>query len=332
MKKLHFLLFALAFATITEAQVTAKKYLLIEHFTNSNCSICGSRNPAMFNLIGQAQYADDVHHVSIHPMFPYQNCVFYQANKPENSAWTALYPIQGTPTIVLNGAIQSPSNPLLSETKLQSFLNQTSPLHVKVEETGPNNARMVTVTTKALEDVPAGNYKIFVAILEKTINQTTGNGESVHRNVFREMLTAVSGDDFVVPATGQTATFNYEYSIPGTWNADEIYVLAFVKDVTTKEVLNSGTRFDPVLSSTQNLNPTQVQISPNPVSEFAWVDLADDSPKTVEVFASNGQWVSSQFEAQQKGVLIETNTFSPGIYYVKITGEKGVYIGKLVKA
>lgn len=203
MKKLLFLLIAIFFVSFSEAQVTAKKYLLIEHFTNSNCSTCASRNPAMFNLIGQAQYADDVHHVAIHPMFPYQNCVFYQANKPENSAWTALYPIQGTPTLVLNGATQSPSNPLLSESKLLTFLGQTSPLHVKVTETGPNTARMVTVTTKALDEIPAGNYKIFVAILEKTVNQTTGNGESVHRNVFRDMLTAVSGDDFVVPAAAQ---------------------------------------------------------------------------------------------------------------------------------
>jgi len=332
MKKLLFLLIALFFVSFSEAQVTAKKYLLIEHFTNSNCSTCASRNPALFNLIGQAQYADDVHHVTVHPMFPFQNCVFYQANKPENAAWTALYPIQGTPTLVLNGATQSPSNPLLSVSKLQTYLNQTSPLHVKVTETGPNAARMVTVTTKALDEIPAGDYKIFVAILEKTVNQTTGNGESVHRNVFRKMLTAVSGDDFTVPAAGQLATFNYEYSILGTWNPDEVYVLAFVKDVTTKQVLNSGTRFDPVLSSTQDLAPMQVQITPNPVSDFAWIDLADDVPQQLEVFASNGQRVISDFESQDRGVLIATNRLSPGIYYVRISGEKGVYVGKFVKS
>lgn len=331
MKKYISFGFFVLLATLVSAQGSAKKYVLIEHFTNSKCPPCASKNPAFYSLIGQAQYADDVHHVSIHPMFPYPECVFYQANTVENTAWTALYPVSGTPTIVMNGSIQNPSTPLLTEAKLQSFLGQTSPLAVQVTETGPGNARQVTVKAKALGDIPAGNYKIFVAIVEKTINQQTPNGETVHRNVFRKMLTAVAGDAFTVPLAGAASEYSYEYSVAGNWNPDEVYVLAFVKDVTTKQVLNSGTRFDPVLSGTGEATPETVRISPNPAQDLAGFTLEDDQAQAVELFSANGQRVSVSFESQADKLTIPVSFLSPGVYFVKITGKKGAYVGKFVK-
>ncbi|MFN0174122.1 MAG: Omp28-related outer membrane protein [Saprospiraceae bacterium] len=331
MRKFSTFLICLSLGVVLSAQESTKKYLLIEHFTNSNCGTCANRNPAFFNLISQTQYADDVHHVSVHPMFPYPQCVFYQANTAENSAWTSQYGVSGTPTIVLNGALQNPSNPILTESKLLTYLGQTSPLHLKVEESGPNNDRSVIVTAKALGEIPAGNYKIFAAIVEKTINQQTPNGESVHHNVFRKMLTAVAGNDFTVPSVGASTVYNFNYTIQGNWNPNEVYVLAFVKEVTTKQVLNSGTRFDPVLSGTGEAAATQIQISPNPTTDFAWVELADDVAQTVEVFAATGQRVSVSFETQGNALSIATASFAPGIYFVKIAGKKGGYLGKFVK-
>jgi hypothetical protein len=332
MKKHSSLLLFLFLGASIFAQSGAKKYVLIEHFTNSRCSVCASKNPAFYSLIGQAQYADDVHHISVHPMFPYPQCVFYQANTTENSAWVGLYPgVQGTPSIAINGTLQNPSTPILTEAKLQTYLNQNSPLALQVTESGPNNARMANIKAKALGEIPTGNYKLFVAIAEKTINMQTPNNETVHHDVFRKMLTAVSGDAFSAPANGETLEFNFEYSIPNGWNANEIYVLAFVKEVDTKQVLNSGTRFDPVLSGTGEAAPENVRISPNPVAGFAWVELSDDVAQSVEVFASNGQRVSVSFENQGNALSIPTTSLAPGIYFVKIAGEQRVYTGKFVK-
>ena len=321
MKKLFAFALLLGAITTSFGQVTAKKYLLIEHFTNSNCGICANKNPVFFNLINQAQYADDVHHVSIHPMFPYSSCVFYQANTTENSAWTNLYPVAGTPSIALNGAYQNPSTPILTEAKLQTYLNQTSPLHLKVTETGPNNARQVKVTAQALDAIPTGNYKLFVAVVEKKVNQTPGNGESVHHNVFGRRP----------PAAGETVEYDFNFSISNNWKADEIYVLAFVKEVNTKAVLNSGTRFDPVLSSTSDLLAKPIRIFPNPVAETAMMDLGTDQPEAVELFSLNGQRVAAEFQAQGSLVSLGTTKLPAGIYLVKVTGAQGVYSGKFVK-
>ena len=331
MKKLFSLSIALLLGATLTAQESAKKYLLIEHFTNSNCPPCASRNPAFYNLITQAQYADDLHHISVHPMFPYPQCVFYQANTVENTAWTGLYPISGTPTIVLNGATQSPSNPIITEAKLQTFLNQTSPLYLEVTESGPNNARQAHIKAKVLGDVPTGNYKLFVAIAEKTVNQQTPNGETVHRNVFRKMLTAVEGNDFAVPAIGQSSEYDFNYTIPATWNASEVYVLAFVKEVLTKQVLNSGTRFDPVLSGTEEILSSSLKIVPNPVSEVAKVQLEEDAVLNVDLYTIDGKRSTVNIENQNGALELSTQTLAPGIYLLKITGKKGTYVGKFVK-
>jgi hypothetical protein len=331
MKKISSFLLCVVLASILSAQGTAKKYLLIEHFTNSNCGVCASRNPGFYNLIGQAQYAPEVHHISVHPMFPYASCVFYQANTVENAAWTGLYPVQGTPSIAMNGALQNPSNPILTAAKLQTFLGQTSPLSLQVTEAGPNNARTVNIKAKAVGQIPSGNYKIFVAIAEKTVNQQTPNGESIHRDVFRKMLTAVAGDAFTAPGLGETAEFNYTFSIPNNWNADEVYVLAFVKEIATKQVLNSGTRFDPVLSSIAEAAVKSIQISPNPCADVARVALADDVAESVEVFNSNGQRVFTSFESQGDMLSIKIAPLPAGVYFLRITGEKGNYAGKFVK-
>jgi hypothetical protein len=329
MKKTILLFVFLTQVCINWAQ-PVKKYVLIEHFTNSRCSICASRNPAFYNTIGQ--YSTDIHHISVHPSVPYANCVFYQANTTENNAWAALYGIQGTPVIAMNGQLLGSSNPLLPLATLQNYLNQTSPLYVKVTEGGTGTSRTAEIELRTVGAVPSGNYEVVVAVLEKTINQTTPNGESVHRDVFRKALTTVAGDAVTLPANGQSITLNYNYTVANNWNANEVYILAFVRNATTGEVLNSGTRFDPILSSAGEPLPTRsVVLFPNPANEYATAVLEQDEAKLTELFTLSGQRIRSDVQKDGAQVQINTAALAPGIYLVRITGKKGVYTGKFFK-
>lgn len=314
------------------AQNSAKKYVLLEHFTNSKCSICASRNPAFYNLIGQAQYADDVHHISIHPPVPYVDCVFYQANTTDNNAWAAIYNIQGTPRVALNGRLLPSGSQLLRQDTLNKYVDQTSPLYLKVTETGTGNTRSVKIEAHSLGQIPSGNYKLFAAVVEKTINQTTPNNESVHHDVFRDMLTPVAGQDITLPAQGQSAEFDFNYSITAPWNAAEVYVVAFIKETSTNQVLNSGTKFDPVLSvSAAEPAAKNIVFSPNPAASVTYASLGDDVALRTEVFGVNGQRVYSNTESRSANVALPVTGFAPGIYFVKITGEKAIYTAKMVK-
>ena len=329
----HTLLFILFLtASAVQSQTSAKRYVFIEHFTNSRCSVCASKNPAFHSLI--SQYPNDIHHVSIHPPIPYSACVFYQANPSENNARSNFYNIDGTPRVALNGTLIPASGQLLPPATLQTYLNQTSPVGVQVSETGPANARVATVKIHSLGQVPAGNYKLYAAVVEKEVDAPPppNNGEPIHYNVFREMLTDISGMDFTFAPTGQSVDFTFPYAVNSGWNADEIYLVAWVQNSATKEVLNSGTRFDPILTATNDVHTQTIQIQPNPVNDIALARIGEDTAGQLEIFATNGQRVSATFENQEVGTIsIPTATLAPGIYFVKITGEKGVYVAKMVK-
>lgn len=334
MKK-HILLLAFVGAALAlAAQSMPKKYVLLEHFTNSRCPICASRNPTFYTLINQ--YPNDVHHISIHPSVPYSNCLIYLANPTQNNARTAAYGISGTPRVALNGTLVPAGNPLLPPATLQAALGQTSPVAIEVQEGGSSPTKTAAVTVRTFGNVPAGSYKLFVAVAESTVNYASPNGEPKHYDVFRAMLTNVDGDDITLPATGGSATFNfsYNYTAPNGWtsNFDSLYVLAFVQNTATKEVLNSGTRFDPVFTSADEPAATQtVRLQPNPATDEASVLLPGEQVQRVEVFSLGGHLLRTDYALQADLVRIPVAALAPGVYVVRIVGAQGIYVGKMVK-
>ena len=241
MKKVFLLLINVLIINALIAQTPAKKYVLLEHMTNSKCSICKSKNPAFYSLISQAQYADDVHHIAYHPSVPYNTCVFYLANKTENNARTAVYGVQGTPRLAINGTLISENGPLLPEATLQTYLDKTSPVYLQVTETGTGSERVASISIHTVDNTPIEGYKLYAALVEKTINLTTPNGETQHHDVFRKMLPEINGITYTPASVGQEVTFTFNYTIDAGWNASEMYVVAFLQNPTTKDVLNSGT-------------------------------------------------------------------------------------------
>lgn len=327
MKKLLLVLVACAGSLALSAQTLAKKYVLIEHFTNSRCSVCASKNPGFYNLIND--YPEDIHHISIHPSVPYNTCIFYLANPSENNARTSFYNVSGTPQIALNGTLNQTSGLLLSVPVLESYLNQTSPVAIEVTETGTTD-RVATVKVRSIANVPTGNYKIYAAVVEKTINYNAPNGEAVHHDVFRKMLPGIDGQPIVPAAAGQSITTTFSYSL-GTFSPTETYVVAFLQNTLTKEILNSGTRFDPLFTAAHEAAPQQITLQPNPAQDVAIAQLGDDQAESVEVFSMSGLLVSNTFTAEQNTVTLPTATLAAGVYFVKIRGKNGVYVAKLAK-
>jgi hypothetical protein len=332
MKRFILPLFLLAFFTASEAQTLAKKYVLLEHFTNSKCSICASRNPAFYNLIGQPAHADDIHHISIHPPVPYNSCVFYLANPTENATWAALYDIQGTPRVAVNGELIPPSGALLPLATLQAELGQTSPLHVAVTETTAGTQRSVTITATALAPIPGGTYRLYAALAEKTINMVTSNGEAVHHDVFRKMLPSMDGEAFVPPAPGQSVSFTYNYAIAAGWNGEEIFTTAFIKNTATGEVLNSGTRFDAALvSATDPAAARPLQIQPNPAGDAARVQVGPGPIHSVEIYDLGGRQFALPFQVNGETLTLETGALEPGVYILRVKGAAGIMVGKMMR-
>src|SRR5260221_7207968 len=78
------------------AQVAKK--IIVEHFTNTDCSICAALDPGFYANLNAHP---GVLHLSIHPSAPYPNGLLYKQNATANDARTNYYGVYGsTPRLV----------------------------------------------------------------------------------------------------------------------------------------------------------------------------------------------------------------------------------------
>jgi hypothetical protein len=325
MKKALALAFGL-FLAATSAFGQAKRFALLEHFTNTLCSTCASLNPGMFSTI-QVESNTDLHHISYHWQVPYTNCVYYQANPTPQNERAAYYGVPGSPRVSLNGASNTSTSNITTSAVQAAAL--TSPISIKVSETtAASGTRTATVKIKGVGTIPTGTYKLHIAVVEKKTNYASPNGETVHYNVFRKFLTASGGNDITLTASEQLIFFDY---VPDLATSSQLYVVAWVQSVPTKEVLNSGTRFDPTTATEEPSVDSQVALSPNPTTGKTTVFFDKLTPQYLTVQNVSGQTIEDVKLSNSTSYELNMSNFAAGIYIVKIKSAEGVAIKKVVK-
>ncbi|MCB0642466.1 MAG: Omp28-related outer membrane protein [Phaeodactylibacter sp.] len=265
---LFVLLLTLVLAFTARAQVA--KTVIVEHFTNSKCSICANKNPGFYNnLNGQP----DILHLAIHPSSPYSDCIFNQHNPVENDARTYFYNVYGsTPRLVIQGSV-IPSTTSYSDPALWTpFLGAMSPVSIQVEQSKQSNLIQGRVTLQVEEAQTLGDLRLFVALAEDTVFYNAPNGEDLHFDVFRKALSEVGGDDITLPQNvGETATFEFEIIPDPMWDLDRMFMVVILQGATDKTVIQAAAstpdQNDVILGTTSVPQLENVQISPNSVQQ-----------------------------------------------------------------
>jgi Secretion system C-terminal sorting domain len=189
----------------------------------------------------------------------------------------------------------------------------------------------VTVRVYTVGEVtPGDTYKIYVALAEKTINQATPNGENVHHNVFRDM---VADAEITLAPQGEFVELSYTKTTNASWNANEIYALAWVQNVTTDEILNSGTKFDPVLSGVSNpVVKGELKVSPNPSTDQVTMSIpVGESVESFHLVGLDGRIIYAAYQADQQVLTVATSNLEAGMYVAVVTTKNATYTGKLSK-
>lgn len=221
----------------TKAQVPRK--VLVEHFTNSVCSVCASLNPGFYTNLNKQT---GVIHIAIHPSSPYSSCLFNKHNVAENDARTNYYGVYGsTPRLAIQGVV-IPSNANYSSASLFTpYLGQTSPASIKIYQYkfGKDSIRSkIVIKTAASHSLT--NLKLIVFLAEDTVFYNSPNGETKHYDVFRKTLTGTSGVSITLPANIDDSVV-YIQSSPSNsaWNFSRIYTLAVLQDGSSKAIIQS---------------------------------------------------------------------------------------------
>ncbi|MCB2207611.1 MAG: T9SS type A sorting domain-containing protein [Bacteroidetes bacterium] len=325
MKKIFIVLTILFAATQLWAQVN--QTVIIEHFTNSRCSVCAARNPAFYSLINDYP---EVLHIAYHPSSPYSTCIFSQHNPAENDARTNYYGIYGgTPRVVVQGKVVAPQNPLLMASQIEEKLGQAAHFSVLVEQIQNNDQEAeVNVMIKKISESEAA-LNLYAVIAEKEINYNAPNGETMQHDVFRKVL-------FDIPVTltnvGDSVVMNGSYSIDNEWVANQMFVAVMLQDESSKAVLQSAA--SELLSNPQSISDQQITVRndlfiPNPAIHF--IRLNNEFEKQivhVEIYDLRGQILLAESDVEK----IDISSLNTGLYVIIARDAEGFsYSSKLLK-
>lgn len=239
MKTHSLLVILLAFVATDFKAQTVPKIHLFEQFTSTSCPTCGSRNPEFYEEV-LAPYDEQLIHIAFHNHLPLTLDPFYQANIIENKERSEFYNVRASPSLVLNGKVLAPARPLIKGSEVVEILQQTSPLKLSVSHYKSNEYFNVEVEASLLQNLPEADYKLFIAVVEKEILFCT-YFEYVFDNVFRAFVEEGNGIDFKLKDTATTEKYIKKITLNEDWEYDRLYAVAFVQNVTTKEIVNAGT-------------------------------------------------------------------------------------------
>ncbi len=125
---------------------------------------------------------------------------------------------------------------------------KTVPAFTSVNISGTNNSGELTLKVSGeFVDNVTDDLGVSLWITEDNINAQNQGGASnwVHRYSVRDAISARLGDPITTSTNeGEVFSAEYTYSLNGSWNADEIYLVGFVNkmnatDVNDRDVLNA---------------------------------------------------------------------------------------------
>ncbi|MBU2649582.1 MAG: T9SS type A sorting domain-containing protein [Bacteroidetes bacterium] len=301
------------------------KKIVVEHFTNTRCGVCASKNPGLYENLNNNP---DVLHLAIHPGSPYQNCWLHLHNPGENDGRTNYYGIYGaTPRLVIQGEAKSAGINFSDPALFSPYESQTSPYSLYTSETrlGGDSVR-VDVTVKAVAAHSLSNAKIFLAYAEEILPFAAPNGETQHHDVFRKAFTPVEGMMIDLPANGDSVIISLSIAIDTEWNMDQMYALAILQDAVTKEVLQAG-KTDMVNNIagifSNNVEEIRLGVYPNPARESITVGEVSGM---VEIIGIDGKTALVQrFDEKAADRRIDISILPEGVYIVR----NGIKVSRL---
>jgi len=168
LKRLPLFLTVFFLSALTSISAQVEKKVIVEHFTNSRCSVCAGRNPAFFQNLDNHP---DVLHIAIHPSSPYSNCLLNNNNPEENDARTNYYGIYGsTPKLVIQGENIAVNADYGSAEIFAPYLGQTSPISMNTNLIlNSDNTVSAFVGFNAAIDNEIEGAELFLAIVEDTV-------------------------------------------------------------------------------------------------------------------------------------------------------------------
>ncbi len=318
------LLFGMALFTAlgTTAQPVPRK-VVAEHFTNTYCSVCASRNPGLYqNLAAFPQ----VLHISYYPSAPYPACPVNQYNKAPQDARTKYYGVYGsTPRLLVQGKIISSS--FTDPAIFQSELGAVSPFELRatIQKTA-NNTGSAHIALIRRDTGSVDSLYVYGVLAQDSIAFAANNGEQKLYDVFRAQIGDTGRRKIAVPlAIGDSTLLDVPFTIGTGWPDAHIYATILVQhaDNSIEQAVRSGALklINPTGILTKPESPA-VTLYPNPAFSQLNIKGLQANDYTIRICDFEGRIMSSNIVNSQMS-SIDIGYLATGVYVLELTSQEG---------
>ena len=227
-------------------EFTTSKSVLLEDYTGVRCNNCPAAGEIALDI--QKQYGHSVVVLGIHSGFLSAPIGGYPNFKTtEGDAWYSFFGFDSNPVGTINrkndGGYAFPSTEWADAVASTLQEECTMAMASNVEYDEANRNLKVDIYSKALVELP-DTYSLTVCIMEDSIvgKQLLPTGDDlnyVHRHVFRKTLNGTWGEEINTAALApeEVITKSYSVKLDEAYKAEQCYVIAYVANTDTKEVL-----------------------------------------------------------------------------------------------
>ena len=240
MKKIYSLLASLIIGATCFGQ--SQRLVLFEEFTQASCPPCAATNPALNTLLN----ANSTKIVSIKYQVSWPGYdPMYLQNTSEVNTRVSYYNVTGVPNGVEDGNQFNAQPAGFTQTMINNRYAMPSPFTFSLSHAfSPNyDSIYVHAIVNCTQAVSATSYARF-AVIERNIwwcAPPGTNGETHFEGVMKKMLPNVTGT--LMPATinvGDQFTYDFAWKLTGIYDANQLAVVGFIQNNTTKEVYQAG--------------------------------------------------------------------------------------------
>ena len=331
---------ACMFLIITLSNIAQNRVVLLEQFTNSGCYICANYSPAIFDYVDNN--TADVVAIAYHTAFPYNDSMYHE-NTIESDARVSYYGVAGVPYSIVDGSYyENASSAFLPQiTTIINTRKVEAPLYnIMASNTVLNNGMLngEFVFTSNTSSNTTDSLVAYIVLVEKNVLKSAyaaspgNNTETEYGYVMRKMLPNSNGTVLINKLINESDTISFSTLLSNVKKLEELRIVAFVQNVSTKEVYNA------FLSNPQITNVNDVskaksvfKIYPNPLSSSFTIDGENNEIiKSITISNLYGEIVSQHVPNDARSSTSLNVNISPGAYLMEVAGSKTKFIERII--
>lgn len=329
MKKYISSILVLIFANIIV--FAQQRVVLIEQFTNSSCPPCASYSPLVYDHVNNNPTICCA--VAFHTSFPYSNDSMYWDNTTESDQRVGYYAVSGVPYSIVDGNVYDGPSTVFTSV-ISSTVSDRATVAPKYIIQSTNfilNGNQLSGSFKFISTNSSNSGENLVAhivVIEKNVLKSAylaspgSNSETSYEYVMRKMLPDTDGMVLVNTAINGSDSTLINWPLNKIKDVDELRVVVFVQNNTTKEVYQAQLFNPDKIASIKEVSfANSFSVFPNPAKEEITISFGTNtSIRFIRLYNSLGQVVHSESVNTQVSDIRLITKLPSGMYFIEVEG------------